>query len=66
MSTTRLYRFTMTVEVEPDQDGYDDPGGSPMRPGAPSRKQYGYECTFSDIVELPGPEPPGASEVAES
>lgn len=67
MPTTRTYRFTITVDVEPDQEGYGDPEWIADAAWGALTNEYGYECTFGDIVELPGPEPPpGASEVAES
>lgn len=65
VATTRTYRFTITVNVEPDQEGYDDPEWIADAAWGALTNEYGYECLFDDIVELPPPEAPAASEVAE-
>jgi hypothetical protein len=60
MATTRTYRFSMTVTVEPDQEGFDDPEWIADAAWGSLTNEYGYECAFGDIIELPADEPPTA------
>lgn len=53
MDGPRTYRFSITVMVEPDQDGYDDPEWIADAAWGSLANEYGYECTFGDIIELP-------------
>lgn len=52
MDGTRTYRFSITVTVEPDQEGYDDPEWLADAAWGSLTNEYGYDCTFSDITEL--------------
>jgi hypothetical protein len=52
MDGTRTYRFSITVTVEPDQEGYDDPEWIADAAWGSLANEYGYECTFGDITEL--------------
>jgi hypothetical protein len=47
------YRFTITITVEPDQEGYDDPELIADAAWGSLANDYGYDCTFGDITELP-------------
>jgi hypothetical protein len=53
MDGTRTYRFSITVTAEPDQKGYDDPEWIADAAWGTLTNEYGYECTFGDISELP-------------
>ena len=55
MNEPRTYQFTITVVVEPDQDGYDDPEWIADAAWGALTSEYGYECIFGDIAELPAP-----------
>lgn len=55
MDGTRTYRFSITVTVEPDQEGYDDPEWIADAAWGSLANEYGYECTLGDITELPPP-----------
>jgi hypothetical protein len=46
----------ITVTVEPDQEGYDDPEWIADAAWGSLANEYGYECSFGDITEL---RPPG-------
>ncbi len=66
MDDRRTYRFSITVTVEPDQDGYDDPEWIADAAWGSLTNEYGYECTFGDITEVPAAGPATApSDVAE-
>lgn len=52
MDGTRTYRFSITVTVEPGQEGYDDPEWIADAACGSLANEYGYECTFGDITEL--------------
>ncbi|MGH9245951.1 MAG: hypothetical protein ACRD29_16870 [Acidimicrobiales bacterium] len=54
MDGARTYRFSITVTVEPGQEGYDDPEWIADAAWGSLANEYGYECTFGDITELPG------------
>jgi hypothetical protein len=50
-STTRTYRFVITVAVEPDHPAYDDPEwAADAAHGALS--EYGLRTTYTDITEV--------------
>jgi hypothetical protein len=51
MAGQRTYRFSITVTVEPDH--YDDPEWIADAAWGALANEYGYECTFGDIIELP-------------
>lgn len=66
MDGTRTYRFSITVTVEPDQEGYDDPEGIADAAWGSLANEHGYNCTYGDIIELPTDrQPTAASDVAE-
>lgn len=52
MDGQRTYRFSITVTVEPDQEGYDDPEWIADAAWGSLANEYGYESTFGDITEL--------------
>lgn len=53
MDGMRTYRFSITVTVKPDQEGYDDPEWIADAAWGSLANEYGYDCTFGDITELP-------------
>lgn len=53
MDGPRTYRFSITVTVEPDQEGYDDPEWIADAAWGSLANEDGYECTFGDVTELP-------------
>ena len=52
MAEPRTYRFSITVVVEEDQEGYDDPEWIADAACGALTSAYGYECTFGDIVDV--------------
>jgi hypothetical protein len=52
MANARMYRFSITVTVQPDQEGYDDPEWIADAAWGSLANEYGYACTFGDIIEL--------------
>lgn len=53
MDRPRIYRFSVTVTVEPGQEGYDDPEWIADAAWGSLSNEYGYRCTYGDITELP-------------
>lgn len=53
MNEPRTYQFKITVVVNPHQDGYDDPEWIADAAWGALTNEYGYECVFGDIAELP-------------
>lgn len=52
--------------MEPDQEGYDDPEWIADAAWGSLANEYGYECKFGDITELPaGGSATAPSDVAE-
>lgn len=51
--------------MEPDQEGYDDPEWIADAAWGALANEYGYECTFGDITELPADSATAPSDVAE-
>ncbi len=45
----RTYRFTLTVTVEPDQEGYDDPEWIADAAWGWLSNVYGFNCVYGDI-----------------
>jgi hypothetical protein len=54
MESARTFQFTITVVVEPGQDGYDDPEWIADAAWGALSNEYGYDCTYGALVELPG------------
>lgn len=53
-STSRIYRFVIAVEVEPDHPAYDDPEwAADAAHGALT--EYGLRAIYSDITEVEEP-----------
>jgi hypothetical protein len=52
MAEQRTYRFTLTVDVEPSQEGYDDPESIADAAWGALSNDYGYRCTYGDIEEI--------------
>lgn len=52
MPSTRTYRFSITVAVEPDQEGYDDPEWIADAAWGALANEYGYDCIYGDIEEI--------------
>jgi hypothetical protein len=50
MNGEQTYSFTITVTVEPDQAGYDDPEWIADAAWGALVNEYGYDCTYGDIV----------------
>lgn len=55
------YQFTITVVVEPGDDGYDDPEWIADAAWGARSNEYGYGCTYGTLVELPGPDSSNSS-----
>ena len=66
MESARTYQFTITVVVGPGQDGYDDPEWIADAAWGALSNEYGYDCTYGPLVELPRPDSStSSSEVTE-
>lgn len=52
MDGTRTYTFSITVVVQPDQEGYDDPEWLADAARGSLANEYGHDCTFGAITEL--------------
>ncbi len=46
---TRMYRFTLTVEVEADHEAYDDPEWIADAAWGSLSNEYGFRCVYGDI-----------------
>lgn len=53
---TRVYRFVITVEVEPDHQAYGDPEWVADAAWGALTNEYGLVATYSEIEELDPPE----------
>lgn len=52
MATTRSYHFTLTVTVEPDQEGFDDPEWIADAAWGALTNEYGFDCSFGEVIEV--------------
>jgi len=52
MTAPRTFRFTITVTVDSDQQGYDDPQWIADAASGALGNEYGYECFFDAVEEL--------------
>lgn len=52
MAITRTYRFSITLTVDPAQDGYDDPEWIADAAWGSLSNEYGLRCVYDDIVEI--------------
>jgi hypothetical protein len=52
VASARTYRFTITVTVEPGQEGYDDAEWIADAAWGALANEYGYECFYADIEEV--------------
>lgn len=59
MTASRTFRFTITVTVDLDQQGYNDPEWIADAASGTLANEYGYECFFDAVEELV--ESPGSS-----
>lgn len=50
--TTRRYRFTITVDVEPDHPAHDDPEWLADAAWGSLTNEYGLRATYEAIEEL--------------
>jgi len=50
--TARTYRFSITVNVEPGQAGYDDPEWIADAAWGALTNEYGYDCAVDSIEEI--------------
>ncbi len=50
---TRTYRFTLTVDVEPDHLAYDDPEWAADAAWGCLTNEYGLRATYTSIDEIP-------------
>lgn len=55
-STTRIYRFVVTVEVEPGHPAYDDPEWAADAAHGALTNEYNLRATYNDIGEVGGTE----------
>jgi hypothetical protein len=53
MESARTYQFTITVVVKSGQAGYDDPEWIADAAWGALTNEYGYNCTYDALVELP-------------
>ena len=51
-TTTRTYRFVVTVEVEPGHPAYDDPEWAADAAHGTLTNEYGLRATYGDISKL--------------
>jgi hypothetical protein len=51
-STTRTYRFVVTVKVDPDHPAYDDPEWAADAAQGALTNEYGLRATYTDIIEI--------------
>ena len=56
MTDPRTYTFTLTVTVEPDQRGYQDPEWIADTAWGALSNDYGYRCIYADIRRIDPPE----------
>jgi hypothetical protein len=49
---TRVYRFVVTVEVEPGHPAYDDPEWAADAAHGALSNEYGLRATYTDISEI--------------
>lgn len=49
---THVFRFVITVEVEPDHEAYDDPEWVADAAWGALTNEYGLVATYSDVKEL--------------
>jgi hypothetical protein len=52
MTAARAFRFTITVVVDSDQEGYDDPEWIADAAWGALSNEYGYKCSFGRIEEV--------------
>ena len=50
--TTRRYRFTLTLDVEPDHPAYDDPEWAADAAWGCLTNEYGLRAIYEGIKEL--------------
>jgi hypothetical protein len=53
-STTRAYRFVLTVQVGPGHPAYDDPEWAADAAHGALTNEYGLRATYTDITEVDG------------
>jgi len=53
-STTRTYRFVLTVQVEQGHPAYDDPEWAADAAHGALTNEYGLRATYTDITEVDG------------
>jgi hypothetical protein len=51
-STTRTYRFVITVEVDPDHPAYNDPEWAADAAHGALTNEYGLRAIYTDITEV--------------
>lgn len=49
---TRIYRFVVTVEVEPGHPAYDDPEWAADAAHGALANEYGLNAIYTDIAEV--------------
>ena len=52
MTAPRTYRFTITVTVDSDQNGYDDPDWIADAAWGALSNEYGFRCSFDKVEEV--------------
>jgi hypothetical protein len=50
--TNRVYRFVLTVEVEPEHPAYDDPEWAADAAHGALANEYGLSAIYTDIAEI--------------
>jgi hypothetical protein len=51
-TTTRTYRFVVTVEVEPGHPAFDDPEWAADAAHGALSNEYGMKSIYTDITEI--------------
>jgi len=51
-STNRTYRFTITVEVDPNHPAYNDPEWAADAAHGALTNEYGLRAIYTDITEV--------------
>lgn len=57
MVITRTYRFSITVTVDPAEDGYGDPEWIADAAWGSLSNEYGLRCLYGDIVDITESDP---------
>jgi len=52
MNSSRTFRFTITVIVDSDQQGFHDPEWIADAAWGALSNEYGYRCTFGRVEEI--------------